>query len=196
MSAADSDTKREDILLAFSVEPLHDKATLERYLALYPRYAEDFIDLLSELRSPPALRSNVIEDEDVVRRAWNEFTAMPPRHNHSASVANPFASFTGPTFVALATRLRVRRSILIALRDRLVTASSIPAPFLSRLARAMKSPTEKLREYLDLPSVVAAGASYKSDKPPEAPAKIRFEQLLDNTGVSADEKKDICTSSD
>jgi hypothetical protein len=102
--------------------------------------------------------------------------------------------FSGPTFVALAEELRIRRSILAALRDRLVVAASIPAPFLNRLARATQFPTEKLRSYLDLPAVVAAGASYKSNAKPEAPAKISFEQLLDNSGISVDERTDICTS--
>ena len=196
MSVTDPHTTREDVLLAFSVEPLHDKATLERYLVIYPQYAEDFIDLLGELRNPPVLRSNVVEDETAVQRAWNAFTAIQPRSQESASVISPFAAFTGPTFVALAERLRIRRSILIALRDRLVNAASIPAPFLSRLARAIQFPAEQLRAYLDLPAVVATGASYKSNEKPEAPPKIDFEQLLDNSGIGADEKKDICTSAD
>lgn len=194
MSAIDSDTKREDILLAFSVEPSHDKATVERYLALYPQYAEDFIDLLGELRSPPVLRSDVVDDEDAVRRAWNTLTAVPPPGLDSASIANPFAGFSGPSFVALAEGLRIRRSILIALRDRLINASSIPAPFLNRLARATQFPAEKLRAYLNLPAVVPAGASYKANEKPTAPAKIDFEQLLDNSGIGADEKGDIFTS--
>lgn len=196
MSATDSDTKREDILLAFSVEPSHDKATVERYLALYPHYAEDFIDLLGELRSPPVLRHSVVEDEGAAKRAWNAFTATPLPSDGAASIANPFASFTGPTFVALAEGLRVRRSILIALRDRLVHASSIPAPFLNRLARATEFPAEKLLSYLNLPAVVPVGASYKANEKPAAPAKIDFEKLLDNSGISADENRDIFTSTE
>lgn len=196
MSATDSDTERDDVLLAFSVEPLHDKATLERYLALYPQYAEDFIDLLSELRNPTILRSNVVDDESDAQRAWNAFSAVPPRSLDSASIISPFAGFTGQSFVALAERLRIRRSILIALRDRLVKASSIPAPFLNRLALATQFTTENFRAYLDLPAVVSAGASYKSNEKPTAPAKIEFIQLLDNSGISADEKRDIFTSTE
>ncbi|HWM46196.1 MAG TPA: hypothetical protein VNR11_04705 [Xanthobacteraceae bacterium] len=196
MSAIDSDTQREDILLAFSVEPTHDKATVERYLALYPQYAEEFIDLLGELRSPPVLRNDVVDDESAVQRAWNALTATPlPKHD-AASIANPFASFAGPTFVALADGLRIRRSILIALRDRLINASSIPAPFLNRLARATEFPAEKLLGYLNLPAVVPAGASYKANEKPAAPTKIDFEKLLDNSGISADEKRDILTSTE
>jgi hypothetical protein len=196
MSAIDSDTKRDDILLAFSVEPTHDKATIERYLALYPQYAEDFIDLLRELRSPLALRSNILEDESAVQSAWNALAAVPLPSVDATSVANPFVGFSGPTFVALAEGLRIRRSILIALRDRLIDASSIPAPFLSRLARATQFPVEKLRGYLDLPAVVPAGASYKANEKPAAPAKIDFEQLLNNSDISADEKRDIFTSTE
>ncbi|MBB4263570.1 hypothetical protein [Bradyrhizobium sp. CIR3A] len=196
MSTIDSDAQREDILLAFSVEPLHDKATVERYLALNPQYTEDFIDLLGELRSPPVLRSDVVDDEDAAQRAWNALTAVPPQGLDSASVANPFDSFTGTSFVALAEGLRIRRSILIALRDRLINASSIPAPFLNRLAHATQFPAEKLRAYLHLPAIVPAGASYKANEKPAAPAKIDFEQLLDNSGISADEKRDIFTSTE
>jgi hypothetical protein len=196
MSAIDSDTQREDILLAFSVEPTHDRETIERYLALYPQYAEDFIDLLGELRSSPVLRDNVVDDESAVQRTWNALTATPLPSHDGASIANPFAGFSGPTFVALAEGLRIRRSILIALRDRLINASSIPAPFLNRLALAMQFPAEKLRGYLDLPAVVPAGASYKANEKPAAPTKIDFEKLLDNSGISADEKRDILTSTE
>lgn len=196
MSTIDSDIQREDILLAFSVEPTHDKATIERYLRLYPQYAEDFIDLLGELRSPPMLRNDVVEDESAVQRAWNALTAAPLPNHDAASIANPFASFAGPTFVALAEGLRIRRSILIALRDRLVNASSIPAPFLNRLARATQFPAEKLRGYLDLPAVVPASASYKANEKPVAPAKIDFEKLLDDSNISADEKRDILSSTE
>lgn len=196
MSTIDSDSKREDILLAFSVEPSHDKATVERYLALYPQYAEDFIDLLGELRNPAVLRIDIVEDEDTVQRAWNMLTAVPLPSADGASIANPFAGFTGPSFVALAEALRIRRSILIALRDRLINASSIPAPFLNRLARATQSTTQQFRAYLDLPAVVSAGASYKANEKPTAPAKIDFVQLLDNSGISADEKRDILTSTE
>lgn len=41
---------RDHILYAFAIEPTHDRATLERYLRLYPDAAEDLIDLSLELR--------------------------------------------------------------------------------------------------------------------------------------------------
>jgi hypothetical protein len=196
MSPAHSDTLLEDVLLAFSVEPAQDRATLERYLRLYPQYAEDLIDLLSELRLPGRERADIAEDEAAFQRAWREFAGTTPRADAAGPSADPFTDFRGQGFVLLAQTLRIPRSVLIALRDRLVIASSIPAPFFDRLARAMQSTAQELLAYLDQPPVVARAANYKSDEKPEAPAKVSFEQLLDNSGVTADQKKDICASSD
>ena len=195
MSTADTDSLLEHVLLAFAVEPSHDKATLERYLSRYPQYATDLVDLLSELRFSSEGIVHSTDDEFAAQKAWYAFTAMPPRAERPGLVMNPFASFQGPAFVALATELRIRRSILIALRDRIVIATSIPKPFLKRLAIATRSTTEVLLEYLDQPTTVAPGASYKSEGKPEAPAKIEFERLLINSGVTSEEKDDIFISS-
>jgi hypothetical protein len=195
MSTADTDSLREHVLLAFAVEPSHDKATLERYLSRYPQYATDLVDLLSELRLSSEGVVPTTDDESAAQKAWDAFTATPPRAERPGLVKNPFTLFQGPAFVALATELRIRRSILIALRDRIVIATSIPKPFLKRLAIATRSTTEVLLEYLDQPAIVAPGASYKSDGKPEAPAKIEFERLLINSGVTSEEKDDIFISS-
>jgi hypothetical protein len=194
MSSADSNMVLQDVLLAFAVEPSHDRATLERYLKLYPQYAIDLIDLLSELRQSPPLRADIRENDALAKRAWSEFAGTTPRAENSPS--DPFAAFHGVAFVILAQTLRVPRSVLIALRDRLVVVASIPAPFFARLIRATRSTAEELRRYLDLPPVVAPAASYKAEQKPEAPAKVAFEQLLDNSGVTADQKNDICASAD
>lgn len=194
MSAADMDKHREKILLAFAVEPRHDKATLERYLKAYPQYAEDLADVLSELRRAPDMCADVKDDEGAAARAWNAFAGTNPTGEPREAVANPFSPFQGAAFVALATELRIRRSILIALRDRIVLATSIPEPFLNRLAVATRSTTAALRAYLAQPATVAPAASYKSDVKPAAPDKIMFEQLLENSGLSPEEKNDILAS--
>lgn len=199
MSAAHPVTPLEDVLLAFSVDLAQDKATraiLEHYLKLYPQYAEDLIDLLSELRLPERERSNIAEDEAVFQQAWHDFAGTAPQPDVAGPSQDLFADFRGQKFVLLAKTLRIPRSVLIALRDRLVIASSIPAPFLARLTRAMQSTAQDLFTYLELPPIVAPAASYKSDEKPEAPTKVSFEQLLDNFGVTAAQKQDICTSTD
>lgn len=195
MSAADIDNQLEDVLLALAVEPSHDQATLERYFSRYPQYAKDLVDLLSELRQSSEMFAHATDDENAAQKAWNEFSDVPPRAERTGSIINPFAPFQGLSFVALATELRIRRSILMALRDRIVIATSVPQLFLNRLVAATHSTTEVVLAYLDQPATVAPAASYKSDGKPEAPAKIEFELLLDNSGVTTEEKADIFTSS-
>ena len=195
MTRSDSSMVLEDVLLAFAVEPSHDRATLERYLKRYPQYAVDLIDLLSELRQSPSPGTDIRDDEAAASRAWNAFTTTVPRAEDFVS-SDPFAAFRGIAFVALAKTLRVPRSVLIALRDRLVIVASIPTPFFARLVHATRSTAEEFRRYLDLPPVVAPAASYKSNQKPEAPTKVSFEQLLDNSGLTAEQKKDIFTSTE
>lgn len=194
MSPADSDTLLQDVLLAFSVEPAQDKATFERYLKLYPQYAGDLVDLLNELRFPGRADTVPPEDEAVFQRAWDAFAGTQPGSAATALSKDPFAAFRGMAFVLLAETLRIPRSVLIALRDRLVIASSIPAPFLGRLIHATRSTAEEMLTHLEQPPVVASAASYKSEQSPEATTKVSFEQLLDNSGVGAEQKTDIYTS--
>ncbi|MGY4315367.1 hypothetical protein [Bradyrhizobium sp. JR3.5] len=104
MSTADTDSLLEHVLLAFAVEPSYDKATLERYLSRYPQYATDLVDLLSELRLSSEGIVHTTDDESAVQKAWDAFTATPPRAERPRLVENPFTLFQGPSFVALSDR--------------------------------------------------------------------------------------------
>lgn len=72
-----TDSHSDGVLFAFSVEPRHDRATLERYLRLYPELAEDLIDLAHELRMVEGLgpSEQVVDSDDTARAAWREYAA-------------------------------------------------------------------------------------------------------------------------
>jgi hypothetical protein len=194
MISAKPELSLEDVLLAFAVEQSHDKATLEQYLALYPQFAGDLIDMSHELRLPGRGLSDAAEDEANFQRAWKEFAGTVPRDHSVSGAANPFSAFRGLAFVALAKTLRVPNSVLIAFRDRLVIVSTVPEIFLARVARVVHSTVADISAYLERPSVVAAGVSYKSDDKPAALEKVAFETLLDASGVTAEQKADIFTA--
>ena len=196
MRPAHSDALLMDVLLAFSVEPAQDRSTLERYIKLYPQYAVDLIDLLNELRFPGRESASITEDESLFQRAWNEFTSVPPRSDAAGPSNALFANFRGTEFILLAQTLKIPRSVLIALRDRLVITSSIPEPFFARLIHATGATAQDLVAYLEQPPIVARAANYKSNDKPEALTKVSFEQLLDNSGLNADQKRDIYKSPD
>jgi hypothetical protein len=185
----------EDVLLAFSVEPVHDRDTLDRYLTDYPQYAEDIVLLSHDLRVDGRSIAEAFEDEDALQDALKQLrgagTADP------RNTANPFEAFRGASFAALADGLRVPRSVLIALRDRLVIASTVPPAFAARVARALRTNAAELVAYLELPPVVAGAVNYKADAKPAADAtKVAFESLLDSSQVTPEQKADIYEASD
>jgi hypothetical protein len=185
----------EDVLFAFSVEPRHDKSTLERYLRNYPQFVENLIDLSHELRMPGRSPSEVTENEGVFQRAWNQIKAASPTAKRDAT--NPFVQFQGVAFVSLAKTLRVPRSLVIVFRDRLVELTSVPEVFLARLAKATGATVADIKRYLELPAVGATAVSYKSDqKPATAQEKVTFEALVDASGVTKEEKTDIFTAAE
>jgi hypothetical protein len=194
MSPAKPEMPLEEVLLAFSVEPVHDRATLERYLTLYPHFAEDLVDMSHELRMGGRGISEAVEDEATFQRALRQLVGTASRA--PGSVANPFDAFRGLAFATLAETLRVPRSVLIAFRDRLVIASSVPSAFAARVARAARTTVADLMAHLELPSVVAPAASYKADEKPAASDKVIFDVLLDASGVTPEQKTDIYTAAE
>ena len=68
MSPAKPEIPVEDVLLAFSVEPFHDRTTLEHYLKHYPQFAEDLVDMSHELRIGGRSVSDAVEDDATFQR--------------------------------------------------------------------------------------------------------------------------------
>jgi hypothetical protein len=184
----------EEVLLAFSVEPVRDRSTLDHYLALYPQYTVDLIDLSLDLCIEGRGISEAVEDEDTFQLALKQLRGAGTVAARSS--VNPFDAFRGASFVALADSLRVPRSVLIAFRDRLVVASSVPKLFLARIARAVQMTVADLLAYLALPPAVAGAVNYKADAKPASSEKVTFEALLDSSGVTPEQKADIYTSSE
>ena len=189
MSPVKPEMSLEEVLLAFAVERAHDRATLERYLELYPRFAEDLVDLSHELRIEGRGISEAVEDEATVQRALRQLVGAPAQ-----AATNPFDAIRGEAFADLADRLRVPRSLLIAFRDRLVVASTVPAAFAARVAHGSRTTVADLMKHLELPSLLAPQASYKSDGKPSAAEKVAFDALLKANGVTDEQKADIYTA--
>ena len=184
-----TDPTPDDVLFAFSVEPHHDRTTLERYLRVYPAFAEDLIDLAHELRMVEELgpSEDVADAEEAAHAAWLEYaSAVTP-----TAPQDIFARFKGQSFVALANRLNVPRSVLASLRDRLVVPGSIPRRFLVRFSDAVGASIEVVRSYLQQPAAVSPALSFKAHEKPSVPAQVTFEQLLQNTHLTESQAADL-----
>ena len=194
-----SDPKmREAILYAFAVEPNRDQDTLHRYLTEYPDFADELIDLAFELRFADAQSpSQTVSIADPgSQSAWEEFIASAPGQPKPAKAGSFLSKFRGQTFADLASRLKVPRSILTALRDRIVEPLSIPERFLCRFAEAAESSLREVREYLAHPPLVIGTAKFKSDTKPAQQGRVTFRHLVENTEMSDEDREELLKDCD
>lgn len=188
MTPSTDQPSRENVLYAFSVEPDVGRATLERYLKAYPQYAEDLVDLSYEiLRAFEDEDESTLSAEDqlLIDGAWRSFQKAAPE-----GVSDPFAELSVTELREIARRVDVPRQVITAFRERRVLVESVPGRFLSQLATAMNSTVEGLLNALAFSPTPQLGRSYKADVKPSAEARISFERLLVDAGVS-DEKRDV-----
>lgn len=185
------DKKLEDVLYSFSAEPSHDQATLKRYMDTYPEYAEDLLDALHEFRFTEALSYVETEpaSDKAAQEAWNKFTSCKSRAEIASDVETFGAKLRGQAIVAVAKALRVPRSIMVALRDRLVVPASIPEAFVSRLASETKSDKKSVLEYLAGPPQLTVSTQFKSDQKPEQQGQVEFAELIEGTEMSKEDRQ-------
>jgi len=171
----------EEILLAFAVEPAHDRSTLERYLQAYPHLADDLIDLSLELRLLRASDgASASVEEAWVEASWTAFqSAAPARPPAGSTVADPFASATADELVALRRTLGVPSGVIHAFSTRLVDIASVPAWVVETIAKGIRATADDIRAFMAGSNRLATRLSYKSDEAPRvADGKISFEELL------------------
>jgi len=182
---------REAVLDAFAVESEPGRVTLERYLRLYPEYAEDLVDLSR------GLSRAVLEDDDtplsgaeqaLIDAAWRRHIATQP-------AADPFAALTVDDWRTVAQRLDVPRQVVTALRERRVSLGSIPRRFLEKLAEAVNSSIAELESSWGLPQPASA-RSYKANSKPDASNQVTLEQVLTEAGVSPEKRALLLADTD
>lgn len=191
MTDPDRGTYVEDVLFEFAAEPVHDRATLERYLKEHPTLVAELLEMSLELELQPTRASESLPvDEAWVDASWKAFVekAAP------TPAADPFAKLTSAESVALRKRLNVPSAVMQGFRSRLVDVASVPERFIGQMAEGIRASVAELTAFLSAPARLEPRLSYKSDKAPSAPAeKISFEQLLRESKVD-DEQIQILLS--
>lgn len=190
MSPHVTEPTREDVLDAFAVEPSVGRETLEQYLRKYPQFAAELVDLSRELSRV------VVEDEEPLSAAdasWIE--AAWQRHAEAAptAIADPFATLSVAELRDVATRLGVPRQVITAFRERKIDISTVPKPFMADFAALMKMAFEQFIIVLSASPQRSLARSYKADEKPDIDARVSFEQILIEAGVS-DERRSSLTA--
>jgi hypothetical protein len=180
----------DEVMFAFSVEPQHNATTLARYLQTYPEFAADLVDLAHELNFSASLGPSdaPLEEDAGAQAAWLQYAAVKPTFVLSEPAQSLFDTIKGETFVALADALGVPRSVLVALRDRLVEPASIPHAFIRRFASAMNRTVDVVQQYLSLPPMASAAVNFKADQKPAVQNQITFKALLEQTNLTEEQQ--------
>jgi hypothetical protein len=114
-----------------------------------------------------------------------------PSGTPASAGAPPFASllaaaaargYTTPD--ALAGALDMSVGLVMALHRRLIIATSVPAEAIAAIGNVLTATPHAVRSYLSLPPTLAAGSSYKADRPPSAQQADFFALLREDPELS------------
>ncbi|MDI1339992.1 hypothetical protein [Polaromonas sp.] len=169
----------EEVLLAFSVEPTHDRKTLEQYLREYPEHAKALVACSIEWMVDATRSDDVaVTSEGAVDRAWQRFQTVVSQPG-DVLVTNPFATLNPTAFRSLAKRLDITNLLLVRLRDRAIVAATIPGRFVQGLATELGATAEAVMDYLQSPPAMVSGHSFRSAVKPAVAEQISFTEAIE-----------------
>jgi len=177
----------EEVLESFSIEHDVGKATLQKYLADFPEYANDLIDLSREIARIS------IEDEAPLSESQSRlinFATTRIQNSPGKTAEDPFARLSAQEMRGLSKSLKIPRQIVMAFKERNVVAKSVPRGFLVRFVEKLQISVLQLFTSLEQPHMEVAG-SYKSESKPGEAEKITFERLLQDAGLSEEEIRNL-----
>lgn len=154
----------EEVLLAFAVEPTHDLATLERYLQRYPQFRSALLACRLELEIAGSNQFPPVKPGGSADQAWERFSRLV-----GTSPANPFASLNSDALRSLATAMNIDVPFLVRLRDRAISAATIPGALIRMLAEQLRVQPVDLSAYLQLSPAYGDTNSKSQGKPRPAP---------------------------
>ena len=169
----------EEVLLAFSVEPTHDRETLEQYLREYPEHAKALVTCSIELMVDATRSDEVaVTSEGAIDQAWQRFQNVVSQLDN-VLVTNPFATLNPTAFRSLAKKLDITNLLLIRLRDRAIVAATIPRRFVQGLATELGATIEAVMDYLQSPPAMVSGHSFRSAVKPAVTEQISFAEAIE-----------------
>lgn len=170
----------EDVMNAFAMDFEPGADVLKQYLADYPQFAADLVDLARELSR------QVDEDLPLSVQELAAVSAKMGRLRESAVTVEILQAASPKTFAAAAKTLGLPMQVGVAIRERRIDVEKLPSRFLERLASALQTSVSVVQSFLLLPAQASAIRANKSDGKPAPAEKVPLERLLKEAGM--DEK--------
>lgn len=190
MTSNNTRSDEDEVLITFAIEPAHDRATLERYIAEYPQYTQALIDCAIELMlASTRPEAEPTRSEAVVDKAWKQFqAAMAPIDEAPEIVIDPFAKLGPASSKALAQRMDITSLFLLRVRNRAIAVVTYPQRFIQQLADELQTSPNALLDYLRTPPTMAPGLSFRSAAKPEVADQVSFEKAVETSQLSSTQK--------
>jgi len=181
----------ERVLMAFSVEPNHDRATLETYLTQYPEHALAIVDCSIELMMDVSHSDNdqCGSSDQAIDQAWQQFQAMIGSAENLTAPIDPFAQLGPTAFKLMVKRLDVSNLFLIRVRERVISAVTIPQRFIECLASALDLKIDEVWAYLRIPPTTATTPGFRSIITLEAATQITFDEAVETSQLTPLQKE-------
>jgi hypothetical protein len=177
----------EEVILAFAVEPIHDRKTLERYLSEYPEYSEVLVDCAIELTLDIDRRKSVTDSkEENVENAWQRFQVAMKVGNDVP--VNPFAKISPTIFKSLAKRLDISNLLLIRLRDRAIEPITIPRRFIEKIAAEMRVTSDTVSDFLNSTPSLTLNNSLRTSSETKGTTQISFQEAIETSQLTESQK--------
>lgn len=134
---------------------------------------------------------------EMTRKATAAFDRAIDNTGNANRAAEALAILTPGQQATLCQSLKIRRSVLSALREHRALVSSIPRRFLRRLAEELGQTIQAMVGAFQLPPPARIAGQYKSDSKPVAePSRVTFEQLLRDAAMSDGEVQELMRDED
>lgn len=181
----------EEVLLAFAVEPTHDRKTLERYLSEFPEHSIALVDCSIELMLDSTRSDNVVEPtEDTVEPAWQRFQAIMSVDDDAPHI-NPFAKLNSTAFKSLAKRLDITNLLLVRLRDRAIEPMTIPIRLIQKLAAELEVTVDAVLAFLNGSPSMISNHSFRSSVKPMVINQITFQEAIETSQLTESQKNTL-----
>ncbi|KOP57599.1 hypothetical protein OX90_11890 [Pseudomonas coronafaciens pv. porri] len=167
----------EDVMNAFAMDYEPGTDVLRRYLADYPQYATDLVDLARELSR------QVDEDLPLSADELAAVNAKMGRLRDSIVTVEFLQSAPSKIFAKAAGELGLPIQVGVAIRERRIDSLALPERFLARLAKALNASVSVVQSFLVLPAQASALRANKSDDKPLPAEKVPLELLLKESGL-------------
>ena len=172
-----SPVSRDDALNAFSMDFEPGNNALGQYLADYPQFSSDLVDLCRELSR------EIDEDLPLSADELAAVNAKMSRLRKSTVTLETLQAASPKVFTDAAKALGLPLQIGVAIRERRIDVTTLPSRVLDLLAQALQAPAAILQSFLLLPAQASTLRASKSNDKPVPAEKVPLEQLLREAGM-------------